>query len=279
MHLVEKVGVATVPGRQLLRHRRRREPLYPLRVLPVDGNPRGRRRAPARRPLPDGSEGRHDYAARAGSWSSSLRGRREVGLGVFFTINVRIESERHRVYTGPTGRHDAMTTATPRRAPEARPRATYQDVHGRTAPPSGRDPRWRAVHQPPTGNAARGGGVTARLLPHGSLPGRARRPGRLVDHRRARAAPRRRCPCTRHRRLAPVTHAETRPTGRTSRSRRTGSARSSRHRPAGSTSTPSARSTHERVYATCGSSTPADHTLEAFELTAGAWTRVANRCR
>ncbi len=32
------------------------------------------------------------------------------------------------MYTGPTGRHDAMTTATPRRAPEARPRATYQDV-------------------------------------------------------------------------------------------------------------------------------------------------------
>jgi Uma2 family endonuclease len=47
---------------------------------------------------------------------------------VFFTINVRIESERHRVYTGPTGRHDAMTTATPRRDPDARPRATYQDV-------------------------------------------------------------------------------------------------------------------------------------------------------
>ena len=32
------------------------------------------------------------------------------------------------LYTGPTSRHDAMTTATPRRDPEARPQATYQDV-------------------------------------------------------------------------------------------------------------------------------------------------------
>ena len=32
------------------------------------------------------------------------------------------------MYTGRTGRHDAMTTATRRPEPEARPRATYQDV-------------------------------------------------------------------------------------------------------------------------------------------------------
>ena len=32
------------------------------------------------------------------------------------------------LYTGRTSRHDAMTTATPRRDPEALPQATYQDV-------------------------------------------------------------------------------------------------------------------------------------------------------
>ena len=143
---------------------------------------------------------------------------------------------------------------------KTRPRGTATgDVPGRpgrAAPRSGRDRRRAALHQSTTGGAACAGVIAARILPHGSVPGRTRRPGRLVDHRRARATPRRRCSCTRHRRLAPSPDADL------SRDRvlhaftGLGLPRSSRHRPASSTSRPSVRCTHERVYATCGSSTP-----------------------
>ena len=51
MHLIEEVGVATVPGDNFYGHRQRGGSLPPVRVLPLDGDDRGRSRTAPRQAL------------------------------------------------------------------------------------------------------------------------------------------------------------------------------------------------------------------------------------
>ena len=167
-----------------------------------------------------------------------------------------------------------MTTATPRQEREARPRATYQDVL--EAPPHRvsevvdgvlyTNPRPAMPHalassalEIDLGAAfqfGRGGPVAggSSSSPSSTSETTSSFPTSLAGAASGcRAIPRPRTP----------------------HSRRTGSARSSRRRPAGSTLRPSAR-----VYAREGVRhlwlvDPAERTLEAFELTAGEWSRIA----
>ena len=107
------------------------------------------------------------------------------------------------------------------------------------------------------------------LLPRSTR--RCRQARRVVDHRRARAPPRRRRDRARHRRLAPrarATHAEV-PHG--PRSRPTGSARRCRRPPRASTARASSRSTPATACATSGSSIRSRARSRSSRCEGGRW--------